>query len=199
MCERLCICICVIMTVWIPVIQRQCCDGILKAPRGNGPLPELTATPTAKHINNNKNNYHHHPQFAASSTTPSTAGRRGIWGSRSKSKPTLSSLGRSQGLCYLPSNQYDSSAVLWMLLLAVGKVLLITQKCSGDKCLLYHCVLTFTSGICVDHFITARAGEALSFSPLKALYVSHKKGMKPPLEILHPTPTHPPNACKECR
>lgn len=38
--------------------------------------------------------------------------RAGIWGARRESKPTLCFLGRSQDLCYLPSNQDDSSAVL---------------------------------------------------------------------------------------
>lgn len=59
--------------------------------------------------------------------------RHGIWEAWSESKPTFCFLGRSQGLCYLPSNQDDSSAVLWMLLLAVGKVLHITQKSGRNK------------------------------------------------------------------
>lgn len=122
---------------------------------GNWPPSELTATPKAKHINN-KSNYRRHPTNLHSKHMEHSKGDKGY----GKSKPTLSFPRMSQGLCYLPSNQYDSSTVLWMLLLAVGKALLITQKYSRDTCLLYHCIpihLTFTSSICVDHFITACA------------------------------------------
>lgn len=162
-------------------------------PQGNWPPPELTATPKAKHINNSKSNYHHHPDFATNLHSKHTEhSERDV--RSGNSKPTFSFPGRSQGLCYLPSNQYDSSAVLWMLLLVVGKVLLITQKNSRDTCLLYHCIpihLTFMSSICVDHFITAWAGGA--FALLQVLYVSHK--LKPLLQILHPNPE---TTLKEC-
>lgn len=92
------------------------------------------ATLSASNIN--KNNSQNHPQFTAHSHGKSQhmqQARHGIWGAWSESKPTFCFLGRSQGLCYLPSNQDDSSAVLWMLLLAVGKVLHITQKSGRDK------------------------------------------------------------------
>lgn len=108
-----------------------------------------------KHINN-KSNYHDRPR-----SRPHGA-------KRDRRENKNNRLSARKGI--LSSTRRDSSAVLWMLLLAVGNVPLANPP-------LYHRIpihLTFTSGIYVYHFITAWTGGTSAFF-LEELYVSRKR------------------------
>ena len=160
-----------------------------RRPVGSCPRPKFTATPRAKLINNNKSNYHHNLPCSAN-VYSSERSERDVGSEDLRANQNQQSLprGRSQGLCYLPS-KYESSAALWVIVgWGTGSSHDPEQKYSGDRCLWNRCRPhppdIYENCFRDDHFITACAGRALSFSSVPVLYINVKE-MRPLLQTVH--------------
>lgn len=169
--------ICVTMTVWIPVIQCQCCEGASTTPQGNKCLPEQFQK---QNINNT---YHRHSQFAANSHSNHTK-YKGDMGS--------GNLGANQNQHFL-SWEGPRAFVICLQTSMIHPLEVIVGCGKGSS---HNPEIQFRDMHLISLYPHASdvykqylcAGEALAVSLLQVLYISYK-GMTSPLHQTH-------NECK---